>query len=43
MLSAWTLLTVLLLALPLAAQNKRIVLIAADQEYRSEESIPALA
>ncbi len=29
--------------LPLAAQRKNIVLIAGDQEYRSEESIPALA
>ena len=29
--------------LPLAAQRKHIVLIAGDQEYRSEESIPALA
>ena len=28
---------------PLAAQRKHIVLIAGDQEYRSEESIPALA
>ena len=32
-----------LLALPLAAQTKNVVLIAGDQEYRSEESIPALA
>ena len=30
-------------SLPLAAQRKNIVLIAGDQEYRSEESIPALA
>src|SRR5579883_2497790 len=39
------LLSVLLLlaSLPLAAQKKHIVLIAGDQEYRSEESIPALA
>jgi type 1 glutamine amidotransferase len=39
------LLTVLLAmsCLPLAAQRKHIVLIAGDQEYRSEESIPALA
>ena len=29
--------------LPLPAQRKNIVLIAGDQEYRSEESIPALA
>src|SRR6476659_1651677 len=32
-----------LFCLPLAAQRKHIVLIAGDQEYRSEESIPALA
>jgi type 1 glutamine amidotransferase len=32
-----------ILCLPLAAQRKNIVLIAGDQEYRSEESIPALA
>jgi type 1 glutamine amidotransferase len=39
------LLTVLLAlyCLPLDAQRKHIVLIAGDQEYRSEESIPALA
>src|SRR6476646_5350189 len=39
------LLTVLLAlaSMPLAAQRKHIVLIAGDQEYRSEESIPALA
>ena len=30
-------------SLPLGAQRKNIVLIAGDQEYRSEESIPALA
>jgi type 1 glutamine amidotransferase len=29
--------------LPLSAQRKHIVLIAGDQEYRAEESIPALA
>jgi hypothetical protein len=40
----WILATLLALAcLPAAAQPKRIVLIAGDQEYRSEESIPALA
>jgi type 1 glutamine amidotransferase len=32
-----------ILCLPAAAQRKHIVLIAGDQEYRSEESIPALA
>jgi type 1 glutamine amidotransferase len=32
-----------MVCLPLAAQRKNIVLIAGDQEYRSEESIPALA
>src|SRR5581483_10628621 len=30
-------------SLPVAAQRKNIVLIAGDQEYRSEESLPALA
>jgi type 1 glutamine amidotransferase len=38
-----TALLAMLCSLPLAAQRKRIVLIAGDQEYRSEESIPALA
>ena len=33
---------VALFCLPLAAQRKHIVLIAGDQEYRSEESIPSL-
>ena len=32
-----------LFCLPLTAQRQHIVLIAGDQEYRSEESIPALA
>jgi hypothetical protein len=32
-----------LACLPVAAQRKNILLIAGDQEYRSEESIPALA
>src|SRR5690242_8020117 len=38
-----TALLAMLCSLPLAAQRKHIVLIAGDQEYRSEESIPALA
>ncbi len=37
------LLIALFLTLPLVSQTRHIVLIAADQEYRSEESIPALA
>jgi type 1 glutamine amidotransferase len=38
-----TVLLSLLLCIPAWAQRKHIVLIAGDQEYRSEESIPALA